>query len=198
MKKLCTTILMVAFLAVSTTAYGNDEALEFEAKLSGAQEVSPPAPLNGVDTDTTGKIKVEFSDDLSEADFRLKVRDGFAVTQAHLHCGRAGTNGPVVVFLFGFVVGGVDVDGELARGTLTNADITDVGADCVPAIGRPVNNIASLAFAARDGLIYANVHTVANPPGEIRGQLLEDDKDDDKGKRKDRDKDDDDDDDDDD
>ncbi len=82
----------------------------------------------------------------------------------------------------------------MAEGTLTNADITDVGADCVPAIGRPVNNIASLAFAARDGLIYANVHTVANPPGEIRGQLLEDDKDDDKGKRKRKDRDDDDDD----
>ena len=54
-----------------------------------------------------------------------------------------------------------------------DADTDFTGADCVPAIGRPVNNIASLAFAARNGLIYANVHTVANPPGEVRGQLLE-------------------------
>jgi hypothetical protein len=58
----------------------------------------------------------------------------------------------------------------VATGTLTNADIAAV--DCVTPIGRPVNNIASLAFAARDGLIYANVHTVANSGGEIRGQLL--------------------------
>jgi len=176
MKHLYTTILiLVAFLAVSSSAYGDgSRALTFRVTLDGAQEVSPPAPLNGVETDTTGDIRVRFNKALSAVDFRLRVRDGEAVTQAHLHCGRAGENGPVVVFLFGFVPGGVDVDRELARGTLTNADITDVGADCVPALGRPVNNIASLAFAMQDGGIYANVHTVDNPGGEVRGQLLED------------------------
>jgi hypothetical protein len=35
-------------------------------------------------------------------------------------------------------------------------------------------NIADLADAMRDSNIYVNVHTVANPPGEVRGQLLED------------------------
>ena len=88
---------------------------------------------------------------------------------AHLHCHRAGQNGPIVAFLFG-PVGGVNVNGELAAGTLTNVDIAVV--DCVTPIGRPVNNIPSLAFAVRDGLIYANVHTVANSGGEVRGQLL--------------------------
>ena len=41
--------------------------------------------------------------------------------------------------------------------------------DCPALIGRPVNNIASLAFAMRDGLIYANVHTVAHSGGEVGG-----------------------------
>jgi hypothetical protein len=54
---------------------------------------------------------------------------------------------------------------------LLNTDFT--GADCVPNIGRPVNNLAALAFAMRDGLIYANVHTTNFPGGEIRGQMLE-------------------------
>ncbi len=173
MKHLYTTILiLVAFLAVSSTAYAdNDQALTFRATLDGAQEVTtttPPDP--GVVTDTTGRIRVRFNRALSEAEFRLVVRDGVAVTQAHLHCGRAGANGPVKVFLFGLVAGGVDVDGELAGGILVNADFT--GADCFGPIGRPVNNIASLAFAMLDGLIYVNVHTTAVPSGEVRGQLL--------------------------
>ncbi len=160
--------LMLGLLAVSSTAYAGS-TLEFEAVLSGAQEVPE------VVTDTTGEIKVKFNEALSEAEFRLVVRDGVAVTQAHFHCGRPGLNGPVVIFLFGFVPAGVDVDGKLAEGTLTNAGFLPAGAVACPGlIGRPVNNIASLAFAMRDGLIYANVHTTAHPGGEVRGQLLED------------------------
>lgn len=171
MKNLYTTIsILVAFLAVSPTEFSEGASLKFRAALSGAQEVTTPA--GGVATDTAGEIRVGFNEALSEVDFRLVVRDGMGVTQAHFHCGRPGENGPIMVFLFGLVPAGVTVDGELARGTRTNADFT--GADCVPAIGRPVNNIASLFFAARDGLIYANVHTLDHPAGEIRGQLVGD------------------------
>jgi hypothetical protein len=52
---------------------------------------------------------------------------------------------------------------------LTNANFR--AADCLTAIDRPVNNIASLFLAMRDGLIYANVHTLTNPAGEVRSQL---------------------------
>lgn len=111
--------------------------LDFGATLSGAQEV--PA----VTTTTTGLVEVTFDDALSQATFRLVVNNGVNVTMAHFHCHRAGQNGPVVAFLFG-PVGGVNVNGELAAGTLTNADIAVV--DCVTPIGRPVNNIASPAL----------------------------------------------------
>jgi hypothetical protein len=124
-----------------------------------------------VDTETTGKIKVNFDEALTQAEFELRVFDGTGIRVAHFHCGRAGENGPVVVFIFGPVDAGVDVDGELAEGTVTNADYSV--ADRVSAIGRPVNNIASLAFAARDGLIYANVHSLAHTGGGVRGKLLE-------------------------
>ena len=164
MRIFCKTVfLSFSFLALSSVAYADDE-LDFEAEPSGAQEVPE------VDTRTSGKLDIDFDLDFTEAKFRLKVRRGEKVTQAHLHCGRAGENGLVVAFLFGFVPGGVDVNGTLARGELTNDDIT--GADCMPGIGIPVNNIASLASAALQGLIYVNVHTVANLSGEVRGQLV--------------------------
>ena len=167
MKKYYLTVgILVAVLAVVGMANADDEGLKFRANLSGAQEVPE------VVTETTGRIRVEFNNALSEAEFRLVVRDGERVRVAHFHCQRPGLNGPVVIFLFSGPV--TDVDGELARGTLTNAGFLPAGeASCPGLIGRPVNNIASLAFAMRDGLIYANVHTDAHPGGEIRGQLIE-------------------------
>ena len=160
------TVLLVLFLAVSSTAIGaTDEDLRFEAKLNGAQQVP------SVDTDTTGKVEVRFDEGHTSAEIRLKLRDGVAVTKAHLHCARAGQNGPVVVFVFGFVPGGFNVDGELAEFTLTDANIAAVGADCRPTTGLPTNSIADLADAMFGDNIYVDVHSVSSPYGEIRGQL---------------------------
>ncbi len=174
-----TTILapatVIAFLSAPSIAFG--DGLQFRADLSGAQEV--PEVL----TDATGEISAEFDEGLTEVKVELEVEGlaaGNLANRAHFHCALAGVNGPII---FGIVdPGPVDcVPADLAAGdlecTLTNADFT--GADCVPTIGRPVNNIAALAFAMRDGLIYANVHTPDNLGGEIRGQLLEADDDDD-------------------
>lgn len=164
------TLISIIFLAVSSVAYSDDDDdLEFEAKLSPAQEVVEPDPATV--TIRRSEVDVDFSDDLSKARVRLRVRPSTNVTRAHFHCARAGQNGPIA---FGLIDPGTFVFvGDEARGTLTNADFT--GADCVPFIGRPVNNIAALAFAMRDGLIYMNVHTAANPGGEVRGQMLPDD-----------------------
>ncbi len=164
---------LFATVGIASVAYGDDDdesggkALRFEANLSGAQEVP------GVATDTTGRFRINFNRDLSEANFRLSVNDGTGITQAHLHCGRAGTNGPIIVFLFALIPSGIDVDGKLSEGTLTNADFIFSTLTCAPLTGRPVNNIASLALMARDGLVYVNVHSLANQGGEVRGQLLE-------------------------
>ncbi len=156
----------------------HDNGLKFEAQLRGGQEVVPPqsptTPSPGVETQMAGSVRVRFSEDLTQFRFVLLVQNGLQITQAHLHCGRPGQNGPIIVFLAPLNTGGADVDGVLGSGTRTNADLIAGAAACETAIGRPVRNIASLAFAARDGLIYANVHTLTNPAGEVRGQLLED------------------------
>jgi hypothetical protein len=155
------------------------DGLKFKAALSGAQEVTGDTPgttPGGVETVTSGRIELEFDEALASARVKLEVNNGVGVIAAHLYCGRAGTNGTVVVPLLR-ASGGVDADGVLVGGILTNDSIggpqTRIRADCRQYIGVPVDNMASLAFAARAGLIYANVLTLANPEGEVRGQLLE-------------------------
>ncbi len=156
---------LVVFLAAPSIAYGG--GLKFKANLSGAQVVT--ALAGGVDTDTTAKIKVKFDDALTEVEVELNIKDGFGITSAHFHCARAGVNGPVPIGLF--TPGPLGFDDTGAEGTLTNDDF-NTATDCA-GIERPVNNIAALAFAMRDGLIYAQVHNVTHPAGEVRGQLLE-------------------------
>jgi hypothetical protein len=158
--------------------HGQDKIPRFTlgAYLSGAQEVVPPnaptTPSLGVETDMSARVVVVFGRDLTDFRFRLNVQNGVKVTQAHLHCGRPGENGPVVVFLSALNAGGADINGLLGQGTRRNQDVEPGAAACEELIGRPVRNIASLAAAAAAGLIYANVHTVANPAGEVRGQLI--------------------------
>jgi hypothetical protein len=141
--------------------------VKFETALTGADEV----PL--VVTESRGAFKIKFNEDFTAARFKLRVLDGTAITQAHLHCASEGANGPVVVFLSGNVPGGFDVHGVMADFTMTNANIAAVPANCAASIGRTIANLADLADAASDGLIYANVHSVAHPGGEIRGQLAD-------------------------
>jgi hypothetical protein len=148
--------------SVSQTLAGGG-GFKFVAALSGDQEVT--APPGGVDTDTTGHIRLNFDGGLTKARYVLRVFDGLAITQAHLHCARAGENGSVVAFLFGPEPGGIDVDGLLERGTLTNDDI-------IPGCDPIINNIASLLAAVLEGRIYVNVHSEVNPAGEVRGQIL--------------------------
>jgi len=167
------------FLAVSGAAYGGDEFV-FVANLSGAQEVVSPvppaeepplAPQPGIETDTAGRFRISFDAALTSAQFRLRVRNGVGITQTHLHCAPAGVNGPITVFLFGLVPDpGVDINGRLSEEELTNASFV-AGVSCTATCGKTVNNIASLRAAILKGCIYANVHSIANPAGDVRGQV---------------------------
>jgi hypothetical protein len=162
-----------AILLAAGPALGDD--FVFLAQLSGSQEVvftDEEFVPGGVVTDGSALANARFDEQLSSISVELRVLGlTGAFTAAHFHCGRPGENGPVV---FGLVEPGrLTFDGETITGDLTNADYT--GADCLPVVGRPINNIASLALAMKDGLIYANVHTDLHPAGEIRGQMLDDD-----------------------
>lgn len=138
-----------------TSLAGADEL--FQARLTGDQEVPP------VITDTTGRFEILVNKDQTAGEYTLRVESGVRVTQSHFHCGAAGVNGPVIVFLAGFRAEGWDVDGKW----VSNATITDTNV-INPACG---TTLAAIFEQARNGNIYVNVHSVAHPGGVARGQL---------------------------
>ncbi len=148
-----------AFTAAVTGPPSEGVDREFSSIMSGAQEV--PDNTSAL----TGRMVLRFSEDFSEARFRVEVtNNNGTITAAHIHCEVAGVNGPIVVPLF---VGAVFTgNGVLVQGTITNADIT----------ARPpcpnLRNVAALAAAMMVHETYLNVHTQAIPGGETRGQLF--------------------------
>lgn len=156
--------------AISANANGSSgDALTLTANLSGAQEVTDPP--GGVMTPATGEVEAVFDPGLTQVAVRLRVFGiENVVMRAHFHCARPGVNGPIALGLFD--PGPCSLPDEAGETSCTLTNDNFQLADCVTPIGRPVTNIASLFFAMRDGLIYANVHTDVFPGGEIRGQML--------------------------
>lgn len=142
--------------------------------LSGGGENPPNASL------AQGQAIFRVSDDGSSVDYKLIAANIDNAFMGHIHLAAAGVNGPIVVWLFPSTapnvtlpLGGGRLDGVIAQGTFTAADL--VG----PLKGHP---LADLLAAMRSGGAYVNVHTndgvapVTNTPGdipggEIRGQL---------------------------
>lgn len=118
----------------------------FEAELTGVQEVP------SVRTNTVGRARVEFKEGLQRAFFEIDVEAGKRITQAHIHCGPRGENGPIVVFLAGFHERGWDLHGDWLDDTsFTNENIVD--ASCG-------STLSDLAAAMRARRMYVNVHSI--------------------------------------
>lgn len=132
--------------------------LQFGARLTGSQEV-PPTGSSGV-----GVATVAFDQAMNTLRVALAVTNTNQVTVAHIHVGPPGQNGPIVLFLYG-----PSAPRNFIRPTvITNRTFT--ARDLVgPLAGMP---LSALAQEVARGNAYVNVHTVAFPNGEIRGQLM--------------------------
>lgn len=127
----------------------------YEATLSGDQEVIPVA------TDASGQARLVPSVDGSRLKVFIKVRHLQDALAAHIHCAPAGENGPVGVTLFSG--GPVSIEsGFLVRDVFTEPDAGN---------GCGWETLADVIDALASGDTYINIHTLANPPGEIRGQI---------------------------
>ncbi|HSA73530.1 MAG TPA: CHRD domain-containing protein [Nitrososphaeraceae archaeon] len=130
----------------------------FTATLSGDKEVPP--------LDTNAKGTAGFSQPhLNNMSFGIQVYGMEKVTGAHIHLGKEGTNGPVVVTLFKAQneTGTGPLNGQLVGGSITNDMLEG------PLAGKAVET--DLVKAIQSGEAYVNVHTTDNPNGAIRGQI---------------------------
>lgn len=137
----------------------------FTAHLNSENENNP----DGVESLGQGQAIFELSEDGMVLHYKLIVANIDNMTQAHIHCGDATVNGPVVAFLFGFEPEGVTVNGILAEGDITSEDIRSRPDS--PSCSGGLQTFEDLISRLRNGTAYVNVHTLAYPGGEIRGQI---------------------------
>ena len=133
----------------------------YRAHLSGDEEVPP------VDTNAQGQAVFQLDRARETLSYKLIVANIEDVFMAHIHMAPAGANGPVVAWLY--PAGGPPpvhipgrFNGVLAEASLDKDDL--VG----PLAGMTMDVLISEIEA---GNTYVNVHTLANPGGEVRGQI---------------------------
>lgn len=133
----------------------------YTAHLSGDEEV-PTA----VETNATGQAIFKLRNNGAELHYKLIVANIEDVFMSHIHLAPAGANGPVVVWLYPFapppqLIPGSS-NGVIAEGVITSDDL----------VGPLANmELSDLIDYFNSGGCYVNVHTLAFPSGEIRGQI---------------------------
>lgn len=133
-----------------------DDALE--VTLSPDQEVPPVTDADAA----SGEASISVGED-GTVSGSITVEGLTGPAQAaHIHRGFRGSNGPVVIGL-------VPADGS--DPTADGADVTEWSVPEEPELtGGATSESITEAYAR--GELYFNVHTVANPGGEIRGQIV--------------------------
>ena len=135
-------------------------ARNFIAPLTGDEEVPP------VDTDARGLTRFQLNRAGDAIDHRLIVANIEDVTQAHIHEGLRGENGPPVVWLYPDGPPAQLIEGR-SNGTLATGTIT--ADDLVGSLeGDTLEDLLDLFHADS---AYVNVHTSEFLPGEVRGQI---------------------------
>jgi hypothetical protein len=135
---------------LTSSAFAQDQ--KFTATLSGQEEVPP------TNSQATGMADFTMMGDSVEYTVNASGMQG--VTAGHIHSGKQGENGPVVVTLF-------------KNDTPTN-EVSETGSITPDKLEGPMagKQLTDLASAMNNGDTYVNVHTEQNPNGEIRGQIM--------------------------
>jgi hypothetical protein len=155
-------ISLTVLVSVSIVEQIHAAKYPYKAALSGQNEV--PA----VETSATGEAEftVPANDTMK---FRVNVTGISNASAAHIHMGKAGANGDVIVDLLN-APESKDKDtayGMIFRGNLSDSSLKGA---------MQGKTLDDLTAAMESGDTYVNVHTTEHPDGEIRGQLSNTDK----------------------
>ena len=150
-------ISLTVLLSVSMVDQIHAAKYPYKAQLSGQDEV--PA----VETSATGEAEFTLPAN-GTMKYRVNVTGISNASAAHIHMGKAGENGDVIVDLLN-APESKDKDtayGMIFRGNITDSILTG------PMKGKTLDDLTA---AIESGDTYVNVHTSEHKDGEIRGQL---------------------------
>lgn len=150
----------------------------YNATLTGNQQV-PPVKTNGI-----GSASFELLDDNKTLHYQIDVLDVPKITEIHIHQGKSGENGDVIVNIYNskenifqnknetkmsqiesssVTINGNTQSSLISSGTINNSDLKG------PLLGK---NISDLITLIQSKNTYVNVHSESYPDGEIRGQIM--------------------------
>ncbi|RII28358.1 MAG: hypothetical protein CXR31_00215 [Geobacter sp.] len=149
-------LLFVILASILSASIGFAAEKSFHAKLTGNDEVP------SVKTKARGEVTFKLSSDGKELSYKLYVKNIEYANAAHIHRGMKGKSGPPLANLFTGPKKEGKFSGALSEGTITAKDLSG------DLMGKSLDDLVQLI---KSGDIYVNVHTDANPDGEIRGQI---------------------------
>jgi hypothetical protein len=158
MKRLLSLCAVAAAFGLYAAPASAQNPIALEATLLGSAET--PAP--GVATGASGTASVVVDVAAQELSVTLNVFNiPSPTTASHIHVGPPGIAGPVIINF------------PIPTGRTGDISITfRVGASSFrPNAVWGILTMSDIIQAILSGNAYVNVHTVANGPGEIRGQL---------------------------
>lgn len=151
-------VSLSVLLTVSTVDQIHAAKYPYDAPLSGQNEVPP------VETSATGEAEFTVLEN-DTMKYRVNVTGISNASASHIHMGKEGENGEVIIDLLNTTT---SKDKDTAYGMIFRGNLTDAGLKG-PMQGKTLNDLVS---AMDSGDTYVNLHTSANPNGEIRGQIV--------------------------
>lgn len=143
------------FVLLVFSAQAQAETFTFKADLSGGNEVP------GVVTGAGGTATVTLDTDANTVTWVIDVYNlPTGVTAGHIHIGSPGLGGPTVV---NFTVVATTSNDFRVSGTASAINAR---------AAQGINSWDDFEQAMLNGDCYVNIHSQANPGGEIRGQLI--------------------------